>query len=312
MEWPLVFPAIVLLVLVAVSPLLREALRTPMDAKARETASGKFAALPQGVTHYQWYGPENGPVVICVHGLTTPSFVWNSIAPALADEGYRVLTYDLYGRGYSDRPKARQDPAFFAAQLDALLDDQKVEGALTLMGYSMGGAICASYAAGGTRPVGNLLLLAPAGMCPVGSPTLRGMMQMPVLGRWLMLARYPAILRRGLRAEADQPSSVTGMNALQHAELGYRGFVPAVHESLLGMLTDSFQAYHEKLYKQGTPVLAIWGEQDDVIPLAAKATLARWNPDAEHQIVAHAGHGVTYSHTPEVLAHILRFLKRGT
>ena len=300
---------LVLLTMVAIAPFLREALRAPMNAKAREAAPGHLASLPQGVTHYQWYGPQDGPLVVCVHGLTTPSFVWNSIAPALAKEGYRVLTYDLFGRGYSDRPNGAQDPAFFTGQLDALLSDQNVDGDLALIGYSMGGAIGAAYTVNGSHPVKELILLAPAGMQPVGSPTLRRMVQMPVLGRWLMLARYPAMLRQGLRAEADQPSSVTSINALQRAELGFRGFVPAVHESLRGMLTDSFQTYHEKICQQGTPVLAVWGAQDDVIPLCAKDTLSQWNPDAEHYVVPKAGHGVTYSHTPDVLTHVIRFLK---
>lgn len=283
-----------------------------MDAKARSTAPGQFAVLSQGTTHFQWVGPEDGPVVVCVHGLTTPSFVWNSVAPALAGHGFRVLTYDLYGRGYSDRPMGRQDPDFFARQLDDLLSDQSVQGELTLVGYSMGGAIGAAFAARGGHPVKRLILLAPAGMQIVGSASLQRMVQIPFLGRWLMLVRYPAMLRRGLRAEANQPSSVSDINALQEAELGYRGFIPAVHNSLLGMLTDSFQKYHTHIYQQRTPVLAIWGAEDDVIPLSAKDTLALWNPDAVQQVIPDAGHGLTYSHTPEVLAHILRFLKSGS
>ncbi len=280
-----------------------------MDRTARRNAPGHFAPLPRGETHFQWYGSENGSVVVCIHGLTTPSFVWNSIAPALAAKGYHVLTYDLYGRGYSDRPRGPQDPAFFASQLDALLDDQKITGPISLIGYSMGGAIATAYASEGMRSLDEVVLLAPAGMKAVGVETLQRIVHTPFLSRWMMLIRYPALLRRGLRAEADQPSSVPGINALQHAELSFRGFVPAVHESLRGMLTDSFETYHAKLRDTGTPVLAIWGETDDVIPLSAKDRLSAWNPEVTHQVVKGAGHGVTYSHTDAVLAHIFRFLK---
>lgn len=35
--------------------------------------------------------------------------------------GYRILTYDLYGRGYSDRPSGKQNREFFLQQLDDLL-----------------------------------------------------------------------------------------------------------------------------------------------------------------------------------------------
>lgn len=81
-----------------------------------------------------------GPVAVCVHGLTTPSFVWHGLARGLATFGYRVLIYDLYGRGYSDRAPGHQDQAYFLQQLNDLLEDQQIKGDITLLGYSMGGA----------------------------------------------------------------------------------------------------------------------------------------------------------------------------
>ena len=114
----------VYLILAAViaSPLIIEATRKKMNDAARGDAPGQFAKLSGGVTHYQWRGPEGGPVAICIHGLTTPSFVYDGIAEGLSQIGFRVLTYDLYGRGYSDRPKGTQDIAFFRKQLSELLD----------------------------------------------------------------------------------------------------------------------------------------------------------------------------------------------
>jgi len=45
-----------------------------------------------------------GPAVALVHGFSVPYYVWDPTAPELARAGFRVLRYDLYGRGYSDRP----------------------------------------------------------------------------------------------------------------------------------------------------------------------------------------------------------------
>lgn len=287
-------------------PLVIEARRKPMDEAARHKAPGRCVRLSQGVTHYQWTGAERAPIVVCIHGLTTPSFVWQSVATGLAAAGFRVLTYDLYGRGFSDRPSGLQTPAFFLKQLDDLLENQRVGGEVTVIGYSMGGAIATAYAARKPHAISQVILLAPAGMQAVGAK-LRFMVQTPVLGLWLMLLRYPSLLRKGLRAEADLPTSVPQITKLQDAELDYRGFVPAVHSSLRGMLTDSFQPDHAALHKEGIPILAIWGAEDDVIPLTAKETLAKWNPDVQHHVIAGAGHGVTYTHTPQVLALIQDF-----
>ncbi len=289
-------------------PWLIEISRAPIDKRARDSAPGEFAKLSRGLTHFQWRGPEKGPVIVCVHGLTTPSFVWNSVAPALARLGYRVLTYDLYGRGYSDRPFGTQTPEFFLRQLTELLDSQGVSGKITVIGYSMGGAITAAFAAEYPDRVERAILLTPAGMQAVRTERLDFMIRTPMIGTWLMMMRYPDILRKGIEAEAHLPKSVPGLAKLQAAELDNRGFLPAVISSLRAMLQTEFKTAHETLRACGIPVLAIWGAQDDVIPIRAKDTLSQWNPDVVHLVVEDAGHGVTYTHTTEVMERITTFL----
>ena len=44
---------------------------------------------------YEW-GPEYGPKVAFVHGITTPCIALGGLAHALADRGFRVLLFDLY------------------------------------------------------------------------------------------------------------------------------------------------------------------------------------------------------------------------
>jgi pimeloyl-ACP methyl ester carboxylesterase len=291
-------------------PFVAEALRKPMDAEARSKAPGQFATLSRGVTHYQWAGPDTGPVVVCIHGLTTPSFVWGGLVPDLTAAGYRVLTYDLYGRGYSDRPDGAQTPAFFIQQLNDLMAHEGVNRKVSLIGYSMGGIIAPAFAASAPERIGKVVLLAPAGMQKVGSGLLRQLVSLPGLGRWLMLARYGAQLRKGIKAEAGLPTSVPGISDLQANELNFRGFLPAVHRSLLGMLTEDMRSVHLALKQADTPLLAIWGAQDDVIPLAAKETLSSWNPEVSHHVIGTAGHGLTYSHSADVTAQILPFLAK--
>jgi pimeloyl-ACP methyl ester carboxylesterase len=56
------------------------------------------------------------------------------------------------------------------------------------------------------------------------------------------------------------------------------------------------------LAQVGLPVLAIWGEDDDVIPLSAKDQLADWNPNVRQEVIEGAGHGLTYTHVNEVMS----------
>ncbi len=123
-----------------VLPILKEATKKKLGEKERTNAPGNFVTLSRGVVHYRWLGAEKGDLVVCIHGLTTPSFVFEGLASHYADIGKRVLVYDHYGRGYSDRPIAKQDKAFFINQLDELLNKLEIKRQkFELIGYSMGG-----------------------------------------------------------------------------------------------------------------------------------------------------------------------------
>jgi pimeloyl-ACP methyl ester carboxylesterase len=294
----------VLLILVAIVavPLVIEYNRRVMDDVARGSAPGQFAELAKGVTHFDWHGPARGSVVVCIHGLTTPSFVWRGITRGLALMGFRVLTYDLYGRGYSDRPKGGQDVDFFLSQLQELLTHEDGDGDITLIGYSMGGAIATCYAAAHPERIRQLVLLAPAGMGVVSGKMGNFVAKTPIIGDWLMLALYPHMLRKGLKAERGLPTSVPNIGALQAAELDYKRFVPSVLASIRGFLPRSLGAEHQVLHAQEMPILAIWGKEDRVIPLAAVGTLAEWSRNARQEAIEGAGHGLTYTHTDRILA----------
>ncbi|MEO0403054.1 MAG: alpha/beta hydrolase, partial [Pseudomonadota bacterium] len=240
-------------------------------------------------------------IAVCIHGLTTPSFVWRGLAKGLALMGFRVLVYDLYGRGLSDRVRGPQSADFFVRQLTDLLTHEKVKGQITLIGYSMGGAIAAHFTSRHYGMVKQLVLLAPAGMQDLAGPRLTMVRDIPIFGDWLFLLAYPIVLRQGIRAEANLTSSVEGINAMQHAETDRRGYFPAVLSSLRGLLRDTAEDAHKEIAAAGVPVLAIWGDQDDVIDLEGKDTLTAWNPQSKHVVIAGAAHALTYSHTDQVL-----------
>jgi len=306
----MIYLAIFLVVVVGL-PYVIEARRKPMDASARTSATGSFAALSQGTTYYEWLGPARGPVAVCVHGLTTPSFVWRGLARGLARFGYRVLIYDLYGRGYSDRVPGVQDQAFFLRQLNDLLEDQQIAGDITLLGYSMGGAIATSFTAAHPDKVRQLILLASAGMGVGANRMIRFIAQTPVIGDWLFLALFARTHRKGCESERRLPSSVEGIIDLQLNELRYKGFVPAVLSSIRGILASSLANEHKAIHRAGIPVLAVWGGDDALIPLTAMGNLTEWSRDVRQDVIEGAGHGLTYTHTDAVLAAISGALQDG-
>lgn len=293
-----------LLLAVVLLPFIAEVRRRPVDDEMRARAPGHFAELPRGLTYYRWTGPVGGPVAVCVHGLTTPSFVFDAIAEELARNGWRVLVYDLYGRGLSDRPEGRQVRGFFIRQLQDLLDHEGVRRDFTLVGYSMGGAIATCYAAIDPARLNRLVLIAPAGMGGFPSGLYRWMRDLPALGDWLIRAVFPRQFRAAARALHRDLGASREVAEAQARQVDLRGFVPAVMSSLRGILGETLETEHRRIAQKGLPVLAVWASRDQSIPLECMGTLTRWNRDARHVQVELAGHWLPITHPDDVVAAI--------
>ena len=283
---------------IVILPLYQEARRTPVTAVDRAAAPGRMVTLTQGQTYLRWHGPVRGPVIVAIHGLTTPSPVFDALAGRLTGLGYRVLTYDLYGRGLSDRVSGPQNASFFLRQLDDLMTDQGLKQDVTLMGYSMGGAIAAAFAAAQPHRVGRVILLAPAGMELAESPFWRAARRLPVLGDWLAGTF-------GTRQLAADIAPQSAMAEVQRRELTRRGYLSAVLSSRRHILSKSQEQAHRLLGREDVPVTAIWGGQDTVIPLRALGTLTQWNRNTEQEVIPDADHSLPWRHAAEIVA-ILR------
>jgi pimeloyl-ACP methyl ester carboxylesterase len=284
----------------AMLPWLAESRRHAVDV-FRDKAPGRFAKLSQGVTHYQWLGGVRGPVVVCIHGLTTPSPVWYAIAGGLAKLGYIVLVYDLYGRGFSDAPRGEQDGEFFATQLADLLDHQGLTEDVTLMGYSMGGSIATHFAAAHPNRVRRLILLASGGMWFREDKVTEASRRMSLLGDWLHAVVGARRDRQRLRRQLGQVFDVEGIIELQLAEYQSRGFLRSVLSSRRHILNDFQEDQHRTIGRDGIPVIGIWAERDEVIPLKSLGTLTQWNRSVRQEVISEADHRVGYTHAAQVV-----------
>lgn len=308
MERALTLILLIILTAIIAAPFIAEWRRKPMDGAARNAAPGQFVELADGTTHIRTRGPANGPFVVCVHGLTTPEYVWDDIADALADQGNRVVSYDLFGRGYSDRPRNPQDEAFFLRQLDGVLNATGAPETFTLMGYSMGASISVAYASQHPNRIESLILIAPAGMSTTANRIEAFLRETPVIGDWGVRV-FGGFLRRKLdqRKKETDPKLVE-FNRRQLAESDYRGFLPAVLSSGRHLLKGHQTAQHQKLGAENVPTLAIWGEVDAVIPISAMGEMTQANRLVIHETVSGADHGLPYTHPGEVTRIIRDFL----
>jgi pimeloyl-ACP methyl ester carboxylesterase len=130
---------------------------------------GRDVDTPHGRTRVYEWGPEQGRKVLFVHGISTPCISLAALAARLARQGCRVMLFDLYGRGYSDTPDPRvyrQDIGLYSAQILSALATSRVDwmAGFTLVGYSLGGGIAASFTYHYPALVDSLVLIAPSGV----------------------------------------------------------------------------------------------------------------------------------------------------
>ena len=258
----------------------------PLNAAARSAAPGKFAVLSGGTTHYEVTGPDTGRVVVLVHGFSVPSYIWDSTFSALGAAGYRVIRYDLYGRGWSDRPDAEYDGPMYDAQLDELLDSLHVTQPINLVGLSFGGFVTSHYVAGHARRVQTLTLIDPAS----SFSWLPGFFMIPVIGPWIWQVTQIPGKAEGQYSDFLHPEHFPTWADQYRPQMRYDGFGRALLRSAVTMSHTDFGRLFAEVAKTSVPVLLVWGKQDQTVPIALSEVVRSNIPSVNFFPVDSAGH----------------------
>lgn len=100
-----------------------------------------------------------GDVIVLLHGIFADGTQWEKITDMLKSN-YRVIVVDLLGHGRSPRPKnASYSPQEQVSALRNALERINATKNLTVVGYSMGGAVALSYCATYQQGVDQLVLI---------------------------------------------------------------------------------------------------------------------------------------------------------
>jgi pimeloyl-ACP methyl ester carboxylesterase len=257
-----------------------------LDAAARAGAPGMMVTLSRGVTHYQVTGPETGPVVVLVHGFSVPMYIWDSTFTALGAAGYRVIRYDLYGRGWSDRPDAAYDGPMYDTQLNELLDSLHVTQPINLVGLSFGGFVTSHYVAGHARRVRTLTLIDPAS----SSPSMPAFLTMPMVGPWIWQVTQIPGKAEGQYEDFLHPERYPTWAEQYRPQMRYEGFGRALLRSAITMSLTDFSGLFANVATTGVPVLLVWGKQDQTVTIDQSAVVRTSIPRAEFFPVDSAGH----------------------
>lgn len=273
----------------------------PLDEAARGQADGAFVTLTDGQLHYRVDGPEDGPVLVMVHGFSTPNFIFEQNVDALAAAGFRVLRFDHFGRGWSDRPKAKYDVDFYDRALIEFMDAMGLTEPVGLVGLSMGGPITAEFTARHADRVRKLFLFVPAGFDLASTDSgAAKLLQVPVVGDWLwnLIGKGTLLGDRQYEESALAPENRLMGDVTQ--QMTYKGYLPALLSSLRHMPMVGREETFAQVRKAGVPVMAVFGDDDATVLVSSAAKLQAQIPSADVRVLAGAGHGLNYQRHQEV------------
>jgi len=281
-----------------------------MGEVARQNAPGEFVSLTQGVVHYELAGPPDAETVVMIHGFTTPYFVWDNNYDELVDAGFRVLRYDLFGRGYSDRPETVYDRDLYDRQLSDLLGALGIKRPVSLVGLSMGGAISIIFSDRHPERVSKIGLIAPAGY-QMNEPLSMKLVKAPVLGELLMATVGDRMVLKGIKSAFENPGQLSEFGEKFKVQMKYRGYTPALLSTLRYKNMNDLEDVYQRVGKQKKPVLLLWGTKDQLLPLANSEKVREAIPHLEFHAIEGAGHNLNYETYPLVNPILIEFLKGG-
>lgn len=257
-----------------------------------------------GPIHYVKYGaPEDGPLLVLVHGLGGSLVSWAAVAPALSRVA-KVFAMDLPGFGQS--PGGLRSATLVANQ--ALLHSfmRKVTGApAILVGHSMGATIATMQAVRHPATTSGLVLIDPALPWQVENrlrPKLASLAQALTEGtagqagrQWMQAAEQT--LRGAVRTGYEQASQIAARGAEQNlAALRTRMEDRRVNADMmaaarsLALTVARRRQFEAMLHRVQVPVLMLHGDKDRFVPISAAEAAAAANPAWRFEIARDIGH----------------------
>lgn len=280
-----------------------------LNAVNRKILPGKFVKLSSGITHYDLQGAENSQTVVLVHGNAAPYCTWDYTADELVKAGYKVLRYDIYGHGFSDRPNLKAyDRDLYDKQLEELLTSLNIKEKIYLVGTSQGGTICAYFVAKHPQKVAKVALLAPLFDDFTGK-FFWGIMKNKFVGEYLIRIvgdKFFTNPEKVLQTDAK----VAELREKLLQQMHYKDKKRAVLANIRGNALDDPTEYYTEMGKQDIPVLLTWAEDDKSVSGASMERLCKLLPQIQYYKISQASHLAHYEFPERLNPLLLSFFEK--
>ncbi|HTY29421.1 MAG TPA: alpha/beta fold hydrolase [Mycobacterium sp.] len=235
-----------------------------------------------------------GEVILLLHGMAGSSQTWRSIIRPLS-RTYRVVAPDLLGHGNSAKPRSDYSLGAFAVSLRDLLDELGIAQA-TIVGHSLGGGVAMQFVYQHPDYCQRLILLNSGGLGPDVGWTLRLLsapgaeLIMPIIAPTPVLSVGEKVRSWFAKMGIESPRGAEIWNAYSSfADAETRQAFLRTLRSVVDYRGQAVSALN-RLHVTEMPTMAIWGDQDAIIPVDHAYTVHKTRPDVRLEVLAGVGH----------------------
>lgn len=268
-------------------------------------------------------GPDDGDVVVLLHGWPQDRTAWHGVTPHLEAAGLRVLAPDLRGYSPGARPPHHLDYEIteLAGDVIALLDEVGAHQA-HVVGHDWGGALAWAVAARHPERVRTLTVLStpsPAGMAhgfrrgdQLKHSWYMGVFALPVLPvLFFRLFAQQVLERIGMPTEraAHDAKRLRESGSAQGAFNWYRA---ALSPTLLWRKRSRARAPRRTTHREIIPTAFLWGAKDPAFSEAATRYTVNQlrgragdRTDLVHTLELDTGHWLMETHPDTVAEFVL-------
>jgi pimeloyl-ACP methyl ester carboxylesterase len=240
----------------------------------------------------------SGENLLFLHGLGSTKQDWDAQVPIFSKH-YHVITVDLRGHGQTDKPADGYGVPYMTQDIKGLIDALKIKK-VSLIGFSMGGAVAFDFAAKHPEYLKNLVIVNSSpdfnNLGQVGEDLLRNRTAfletkgLPLLAAEIAFNMFPEEHQTSMRQEFEDRCKQNDYNAY------YKSFT-----TLMGW------GLGEKLKNIEARTLVVAADMD-YTPVSLKQAYVDRMHNAELAVIKNARHGVVIDQADAFNSVLLKFL----
>ncbi len=252
--------------------------------------ASQFLPLMGMNVHYRDEGNTQDSIpIVLIHGTSSSLLTWDSVVDNLKDK-HRIIRMDLPAFGLTG-PNPNKDYSFdyYTRFIDSFLVKLSIKKCIVI-GNSLGGGIAWHYALAYPQKVAKLVLVDASGFSSLtkskGAIGFK-IAQTPFLNQIVKFVTPRFLVRKSLEDVYVDDARISDSLVDIYFKMTLR---EGNRAALIDRMRAGFQNESAKIAGIKTPTLIIWGEGDQLIPVAHAYQFQKAIPNSQLSIFKSVGH----------------------